>query len=369
MQRRYKLFLLLLLASFNSVWGQSTYRKTYDAYVSGNEIGSEKSISKLVDEQTSRYFIIISFFINSNNVMYEKTKDVKYLQSNEKVLKNFRTKNGTFKAKFNKNEQNYELNDKESSLLEGYLYRYMAQYYYILSGLDSKTLSRNGLNKDFGYVEDRFMYWYKASYNSTKDDSFLHGIRVHMGAQWATCALYLRKLTAKSENRDIYAKFLKRYDENLRANLHKKTVNKKPVYYWNATWDSDFTNSLKKRRKKHNENSEIQDTAHGSHVVEYIITAYELSYGQWSKKDIEYLANTLYELIYDKKNEVFSDLINGKNSSLKDIRDTGKKQTDGWMKLIKYDTRLKPVYEAYLKKNKKFLERTNYYNQYLSNLL
>lgn len=349
---------------------QTGYIKTYDEYIKSNAIGGEKSILSKIDKHTSRFFILISYYIDSNNIMFEKTGDAKYLKLNDAALKKFKSKNGPFLGKFYKHEQNYELNGKESVLLDGYLYRYFANYYYLLSKLGEEKLKANDLNFDFSFVEDRFLEWYNRSIKSRGDDSFLHGIRIHMGAQWATTALYLSELTSNNQNKKIYQKFLNRYDQQLHDNMREEERDKRQIYVWNSTYGNAFTDKLKERYSSMGKESKIQDTPHGNHVVEYILSAYKLGYGSWSEKSIQRLSNTFKFIIYNSKNKSFRGYISGLEYS-KDIgKDITKiKLSDGWMKLIKYDNSLLDLYQEVFAPYQGELQSRHYYNQIIANLV
>src|SRR5690625_815884 len=121
-------FILVAFTIINCANAQTDYKKLYDNYIKSDGIGAEKSILSKIDKHTSRFFILISYYIDANNIMYDKTGDIKYLKLNDVALRKFKSKNGPFLGEFYKHEQNYELHGKESSLLEGYLYRYIANY-------------------------------------------------------------------------------------------------------------------------------------------------------------------------------------------------------------------------------------------------
>lgn len=332
----------------------------------GTDIGSEDNIMKLIHKQSSRYFIIIGYFINANNIMYENTCNIEYLKRNDRVLKEFKSKKGGFLAKFYEHEQNFELNGKESNLLDGYLYRYLAQYYYLLNHINSDKLIQHDIDNDFAYVEDRFLYWLSASIKAKGDSSFLYGIRVHMGSNWAITGLYLNEISTNYKH--VYNDFLTDFDTQLRNNMNVVTLNGYKVFQWHSTYDNAFSNQLKERRKMKLDMPRIQDVSHANHVVQYILTAYELNYNIWSENDIKYLVNTLKHVIYLKYDDAFADFIDGSITSIEEYQNTGIKQSDGWMKLIKYDDQLIKIYESLYTNKNEWLQKTNYYNQFIANL-
>ena len=85
-----------------------------------------------------------------------------------------------------------------------------------------------------------------------------------------------------------------------------KTVNN--AYVWNSTYD-DVSGTDASGTKK----SVIQDVSHGNHVVAYIIAAHEFGDKNWSKTDIDKIANTFKKNVFNKKNHSFNGDINGWN--------------------------------------------------------
>lgn len=361
--------IFVAFTTINCANAQTDYQKIYDDYINSDAIGGEKSILSQIDKHTSRFFILISYYIDSNNIMYDKTGAIKYLKLNDVALRKFKSKNGPFLGEFYKHEQNYELHGKESSLLEGYLYRYLANYYYLLFKLDKEQLKAYELDTDFTFLEERFLEWYNRSKKARGDDSLLHGIRIHMGAQWATAALYLSELTKNEQNKKIYQSFLKRYNQQLQINIKEEEKNKKQIYVWNSTYNNAFTDKLKERYTNKGKETIIQDISHGNHVVEYILSAYNLGYGDWNENSIQRLSNTLKFIIYKPQNKTFTNYVNGNeppndNKNISEI-----KLSDGWMKLIKYDRSLFGLYQENFLIYQNQLKAKHYFNQILANLV
>lgn len=372
MKNRLKLiFFIVITMVINNLNGQTNIVSLYDRYIQSNEIGGTNSILTKVDSHTSRYFILVSYYIDSNNIMYEKTNNPKYLKLNESVLKVFKSKKGAFLGKFYKNEQNYVLDGKESILLEGYLFRYFAKYYYHLSLMSEEDLIKYNLDFNYDFLENRFIDWFNRSIKSKGDDSFLQGIRLHMGAQWATTALYLLELTNDKYKKKIYTQFLDRFNKELHNNIRIINRNKHQLFVWNSTYNNAFTAKLKERYAEVGKESLIQDTPHGNHVVDYILSASKLGYGKWNENSINILVNTLKYSIFQPSNTRFAKLVH--NVGEKQINDnldfTEIKVSDGWMKLLEFDNELRSVFLELVNQNQSKLKFKHYYNQILANLV
>lgn len=368
----YFLLLIVLFLTTSVTVAQTKYKDIYDDYIHSEAIGGEQSILDKVDAHTSRFFILISYYIDANNIMYKKTGEIKYLKLNNTVITHFKQqqkKKGTFKARFYSNERAYALNGKESILMEGYLYRYLANYYHIILELKDKIIRENNLDTDFSFVENRFIEWYHRSVRSREDDSFLQGIRIHMGANWATTALFLNQIANNQQYKEVYKDFLQRYNTQLKKLFKATEVNGMKTCVWNSTYAEAFTSKLKERYGRIGKEVQIQDVAHANLVVEYILSAYQLGYGGWTKHEITLLANTLKCVIYKDEKNVFSDYIDGTFGEAKYVSGSGVKQSGGWMKLMEFDDSLKTIYKKYLEQNKASLKKKHYYNQIIANLV
>src|SRR5690606_16935261 len=134
-------------------------------------------------------------------------------------------------------------------------------------------------------------------------------------------------------------------------------------YAWNSNYPDRFTKSLK--ANLHNP-SHIQDVTHGNHELNYIITAVNLQTGTWNKKDLERFSNTIKYSVWNENSLSFSDYVDGTNSSSKELKNTGWKQSDGWMKLIDYDPDLLHIYSEYFQKNTKMIQHSSLGLQYIA---
>lgn len=351
------LFLSISLCSGQTKQKEINFKLLFDNTVEGlntaNLKCSREKMKIIASECNSNRFIEIGFFINANDIMYSKTKDIKYINNNftiiDQLIKYTHFENGipVWKAKIvNKKDTNYHVNGKEFMLYEGYLFRYISEFYYLIK---KNKISTKGHLLSLNFIERTFNKWKKRSLTEYGDFSKFYQARTHIGAQWATVALYLSLLS--SNNKD-YIAIYNEFNNNLKKNLKLYSLKNANQYYlWNSTYDDVSRNKMAKKRLLDNIDRKglIQDVTHGNHVVQYIIDSYELGKGDWEKNDLMYLSNTLKFLIWNSKNKSFSDNIDGTNSNSKGINDTGWKQTDGWMKLTKYDNQLKDLYLTFYK--------------------
>src|SRR5699024_7144349 len=105
---------------------------------------------------------------------------------------------------------------KEVFLFEGYLLRYVAEFLFITKEKqENSPLFKYALEN----LENRFLYWYREYQSKFKDNSDLFGLRVHMGAQKASLALYLYKMSNSKKNKTIYKSFYEAYNNGLKQNL------------------------------------------------------------------------------------------------------------------------------------------------------
>ena len=305
-------------------------------------------------------FMELSYSMNANTLMYEKTKDKKYLEIGNSIIANvFNFKENTNKFnsskwKFNsKAPKSQHLVGKEVFLFEGYLLRYIAEYLFFTKEVQGNTLLFKSTLEN---LENRFIYWSSKSQQKYKDNSDLLGVRVHMGAQKASLALYLFKMSDSEKNKEIYKSFYDQYNKALKQNLHLLNEKGYDYYVWNSTWDTSLCNQISDLKKEGKYNKEIQDVSHGNHVIQFIIDSYVFGEGNWKKEDLIRMSNTLKYKIWNGTN--FADNIDGNNSNISSIKDTGWKQSDGWMKLTKYDKELIIIYNNFYQKNKGKIDKS-----------
>ncbi len=100
--------------------------------------------------------------------------------------------------------------------------------------------------------------------------------------------------------------------------------------------------------------------------IQYALYAEELNYHEWSKEKLQYFAYTIKLKIWNSKNSNFYDFINGRETSIRELRRAGWKQSDGWMKLMKVDKSLKPIYLKFYINNKDYIDNSYLNSQFYS---
>ncbi|UFH32250.1 hypothetical protein LNP04_00685 [Chryseobacterium sp. C-71] len=324
---------------------------------------SFKAVKALAEGNNSYDYMAIGYFVNANNIMYEKTKDKYYLDCNMDILRPMFLKGLKGSApksrvmKVSSKNQNAWINGSESVTFEGYFYRYLGEYLFIIKKNnlypDAQAQLLNGLQQGFNK-------WYNKSMTKYNDASMLFHQRLHIAANWATACLYLYEFTKDAKYKSFYTSF----DQQLKDNLQVKKVGESTCYVWDSTYTNAFTSGLKSKKL----GNIIQDVGHGNHIVEYVLTSYQLNRGIYAENDLKRLSNTVVYLIWNQNTSAFSDNVDGSSSIDKEVQNMGFKQTDGWMKLIPYNKKLLPIYQIYYTKNKNRTENSVWGLQYLANL-
>lgn len=336
---------------FSNLYCQIDYARKYNETLLNSKVdGNINSIERFSLNKNVLAFMEIGYFLNANNI----TGNYRY---NDNIINNvISTGNKKRKSSYKwvvtnvaPSSGNYSMKGKEFIIFEGYLFRYIAQY---------ECLNPNNNLKDSNFTKSNFMKWYNKSMKENKDPSTLYGIRLHMGSHWATVATYLTK--TDSRNKELYQSFIDEYDKQLKKSLKIVEVKGKKCYVWNSTYEENFTNILKKRKKE----TVIQDVSHGNHIVQYVIDSYNLGSDVWKKKDLERFANTLKYIIWKDKNKP-ADRVDGSFSNA-----MGWKQSDGWMKLmvILNDKELFEIYDSFYKNNSNKVDKFYPNLQYFANM-
>ncbi len=231
---------------------------------------------------------------------------------------------------------------REVVLDEAYFYQYVCRLLRVIDRrekLFEKRRYRKFFRETLDFVETNIWEkWVRRGIRDSKDPYyFLLLSRTHMASHWAYIAAELYFLSDKKEPKASYLNFVNTYNNNLESNFHKygKYIS------WNQTWDS----------KKHT-TPIIQDVSHGNLVVSYIVEAYDL--GLWKDFDaIERTINTLKDKLWDSARCLFRDNIDGTTIlSGPLLGDVGSFQSDGFVKLTRYDKSLFQIYEKFIECSK-----------------
>lgn len=308
-------------------------------------------------------FLEVGYFVNSINEFYKRTGNTQYLYHNKNIIQKLRNSSQTL-AKGNKwivnfarkSDTNYGMLNKEFILYEGYLFRYLAQYIYITKQIGQEY------SEGLQFVKENYEKWAERNITKYGDMGEMYGLRLHMGSHWATVALYLYKITGESKYKDFYDSF----NKQLKLALKTTVIKGSTCYIWNSTYPTRFNNLLNQKNRKYP--IEKQDVSHGNHIVQFIIDSYQCKMGGWNINDVTKMCNTLKFIIWANPSNP-SDNVDGSINNSKLLHNTGWKQTDGWMKLIQFDSNLRSIYDEYYRDNDFKVNKFNPFPQFYVNML
>lgn len=350
-------FFLILLFHFPKGYCQGiNFLHLFDSTVKGNKSTNiDMSLSSLLQKASrgnSLNFMEMGSFVNGNNIQFLNTNDVKYLFNSQKLIEKIiansdsdvRSKGNLWRLKDNGAAKLKAYNNLENALFEGYLFRYVGEFLFL-----AKKSGHKMEKIPISFLKNNFDKWYDRSLKIHGDASLISNIRLHMGAQWATAAMYIYKL----EGGQKYLKFYNDFNSSLKNNLKLRTKGVNKYYVWNSSYDGGNVNTFVKgrRQKGLDKGGEIQDVTHGNHIVQFVIDSYKLGMGRWSLNDLKLFSNTLIYSIWDERNKTFSDNVDGSKNRDKSIVGSGWKQADGWMKLMEFNSKLYPIYLSFYKVN------------------
>lgn len=293
----------------------------------------------------------LSYGLDAVLAMFETTDSVSYLDDAIAITKNnigksqvtglvadnrFRLKD-TYRGWIDRsNDTSSILYHTESVLTEIDFYQYVCR---LLKDIyNNREIYRKARYKDFynqtlDFVESNI--WDKWESRGLRFNgnryNYLFLVRTHMASHWAYIAAELSFLTKSDTRRNDYLAFVKMYNDQLEKNFYKygKYIS------WNQTWNGVNNGGI------------IQDVSHGNLVVSYIVETYDL--GLWKDSDvIQRLINTLKDILWDPKDCLFRDNINGTMFKSQDGGTVGSFQADGFVKLTRYDKSLFAIYDRFV---------------------
>ncbi len=345
------LFLIIPFFLNGQTISQTLVKKKYDQILNGTGVPSLAQILKFTQSNNSYNFMAIGYFFDANNLMYEKTKDKRYLEANWQVYDSLfgstQTKSNYYKSKWsikvNKSHSSAKFNGMGSLVYEGYFFRYLANFYDIIKSENLYT-NKSDLIKES--LEFTFERWSAPSIKRYGDQTNMYHQRLHIGSHWATVAMILHKYTKSGK----YLSFYNDFNVQLKKAMKLIKVNNVECYQWDSTYPEKFTNGLKQNKKYV---AAAQDVSHGNHVIQFILDSYKQGYGNWNKTNLIYLGNTVRNILWIDNTKSFSALLNGKGSNDKDLRGAGIKLSDGWMKLMSVDSSVKNMFFSYFDFNQR----------------
>jgi hypothetical protein len=193
--------------------------------------------------------------------------------------------------------------------------------------------------------------WENRGVRMQKDKYFyLFLSRTHMACHWAYIAADLSFLTDSKARRNSYITFVNLYNSKLENNFYRYDK----YISWNQTWDNQNITKI------------IQDVSHANLVVAYIIEASDL--GLWKDSDaIVRIINTVKDKLWDPKDCLFRDNIDGSMFEAGNKGSIGSFQADGFVKLTRYDKGLFDIYDKFINCSN-FLTAWYQYGQLFANL-
>lgn len=325
-------------------------------------------------------FIALSYVVNALNIMYKATGNIKYLETNRTIIKNVidnsvkvplewsgkkadGNRNGNMKAYYNawlvRSNAPKQIFGRDWMLYEGYFFRYVGQYLYILhkNHLEQKySVFRKSYDSTLAYVEnDVWGKWKNRSLLEKSSLTRFFASRIHMGSHWAALALYLEQLTSDTVKFSEYKTVIDTYNILLKNNLQLKVADGHVCYVWHAAYDSLPNESPLNKVIQFKKQTNWGDISHGNQVVSYVLAAYWIDSSTWKARDITRLINTAKYINWLPQESRFKDTFAGK-SNFKELQGVGWKQSDGWLKLASYDRDLLNIYKTFYRNNYKKID-------------
>lgn len=321
-------FFLLSIASFSQNIEPVTFwqNRFDDSWAKEYEKALPMSTSN-----DSWQFYNLSYYIDANVVMYEVSKDQKYLNrallyvnnmlnsaTESKKLAKSQYKD-TYMGWANYTAPSYKNDQKEYPLFESYCWRYVTDLLFLMK--------KNGLDRNLTYQKQ-----YNAISNFTinniynkwlsRGKSNLYRSNAHMMSHWVKISMNLYLITGDTKYKAIIADFLKMY----RGNQEKTSVSSNvSSIKWKAAW---------------NKKGQYQDVAHGNAVVDLLIHLYDNDLGV-NEAEIKELVTLFDKIIWKSKNS-YAEYIDGTGNGSGWF-------TDGYIKLGRYDASLQKRIENHTK--------------------
>ena len=352
----------LVSTHYSKIWNSETVQSI------------EKRIENLSCSGNAYNLMSLRAYLGANNAAIKELQDKNSIESQLSIIENLiNSAEKSRDIQNNKSPYNDEFRgwtskrdngtkNLEVPLYESYAFFYIAQFLYLSHTTDwyiNSKQNQRRWNTILSFVETQiWTKWYERS-KPVKGNHywyFLRG-RTHMGSHWAGVAMYLNKLSQNKQIKEQTKILIQQYDTLLKRNL--KSIGR--AYVWNATYD-DVSNTDASKAKE----NIIQDGSHGNHVVSYVIAAYELGNPNWTLQDVNRLAYTLVDLMYNETTNSFNDNVDGSND--KNRPGWGNFVGDGWVKLAAYNEDAKKVLQNFNENTNK-LKKYNQEVQFKSTLL
>lgn len=309
------------------------------------------SNSKGADDMES-----LSYGLDAVLAMFETTDNIVYLDDaitltnnvirRAQITKNIKGNKFRFKDNYRgwiggiPNGYQYQ---QEVVLSEIYIFQYVTRLLKDIHNnnvIFKKKKYRNFYDRTLSFVQVNIWDKWKERGIRCSHDQFHYLFlgRTHMTSHWAYIAAELYLLTQDANRRIDYLRFVNLYNTRLENNFNKD----KRYIYWNQTWDSLLNN-----KSRGNRSSIIQDVSHANLVVSYIVEANSL--GLWNDTSaIRRIINTVKDKLWDQRNCLFRDNMDGTMFKPGQKGSVGSFQADGFVKLARFDMSLFSVYENFV---------------------
>lgn len=230
-----------------------------------------------------------------------------------------------------------EINGKEVPLYESYMWRYVTKLLRVIRQnpqLYDNPTYRHQYDSLLHFTEvNVFEKWYN------RNPSNIYRSRTHIASHWAYIALDLCLISEDVGKMASYSEVLTKintdlspyYSSSLRAQIISNPKDDS-AYFWDSIWGSYARPG--------------QDTSHGNNVISYMIEAHDQGV-YWNDADINGLKNLLVKVLWNGSyaSPSFSGYFDGGDPGGGDF------QSDGFIKLGRYDLKIQCIYENYSGQN------------------
>lgn len=296
----------------------------------------------------SAWYYFLAYALDGNTAMYESTCTADYLDRALYYINNIvadaQVSATMPTSQYQDNYQGWVAHDPEDgalgevSLYESYFWRYVTRVLRVIRQtprLYDDALYRQQYDQLLAFTETHlFEKWY------TRDPTNIYRSRTHMAATWAYIALDLWLITEDATRKALYWEVVTKINTDLSpyhpSSLRNQIIaNPRDVsaYFWNDEWGSYDRPG--------------QDTSHGNNVIAYMVEAHDQEI-YWDDADVTGLSNLVTKVLWngDAINPTFGAYFDGSS------RGEGFFQSDGFLKLGRYDPNIQQIYEQYTGQDK-----------------
>jgi hypothetical protein len=294
------------------------------------------------DNADSSWYYFLAYPIDGLTAMYEATGNTVYLDRALHYINNMINHaqvSGSMPT--SQYKDNYigwvatENNNKETPLYESYVWRYILKLLRVIK--ETPALYSNPIYKpyydsilEFSEV-NIFDKWYERGLDN------IYRSNTQLASHWGYICLEISLLTTnttrKQRCQQVYTKIntdlAPHWPSSLRGQI-KPHPKDSSAYFWDYDWGKATMPG--------------QDTSHGNNIVSYMLESYDKGI-YWTGADVTGINNLLMKILWNKSTSAptFADTFEGTY----DGSATGNFQSDGFVKLGRYDINTQKVYEAY----------------------